>query len=88
MKMWDKHGTRPINAFYPDNFDEAQQMGFGIAGTPATVRDALARQIAEAGVNYLVCRLAFGDMALAESLRSLELFAQHVMPELRASTPG
>ena len=39
MKLWDKHGTRPINAFYPDNFDEAQQMGFGIAGTPATVRD-------------------------------------------------
>ena len=48
MKLWDKHGTRPINAFYPDNFDEAQQMGLGIAGTPATVRDALARQIAEA----------------------------------------
>jgi len=56
--------------------------GETIAGTPATVRDALARQIAEAGVNYLVCRLAFGDMALAESLRSLELFARHVMPEL------
>jgi alkanesulfonate monooxygenase SsuD/methylene tetrahydromethanopterin reductase-like flavin-dependent oxidoreductase (luciferase family) len=85
MKIWDKHGTRPINAFYPDHFDEAQQMGLGIAGTPATVRDALARQIAEAGVNYLVCRLAFGDMALAESLRSLELFARHVMPELSSA---
>ena len=59
-------------------------MGLAVAGTPATVRDALARLIGEAGVTYLVCRFAFGDMALAELLRSLELFAQHVMPELRA----
>jgi alkanesulfonate monooxygenase SsuD/methylene tetrahydromethanopterin reductase-like flavin-dependent oxidoreductase (luciferase family) len=88
MKLWDKHGTKPINAFYPDNFDAAQEAGFGIAGTPATVRDALARQIAEARVNYLVCRLAFGDMAPEESLASLELFAKHVMPELASVVPG
>src|ERR1700704_5269741 len=74
MKLWDKHGTRPINAFYPDNFDAAQEAGFGVAGTPDTVREALTRQIAEAGVNYLVCRLAFGDMAPEESRASLELF--------------
>ncbi len=87
MQLWDKHGTKPINAFYPDTFDEAQGMGLAVAGTPATVREALARLIAEAGVNYLVCRFAFGDMALAESLRSLELFAQQVMPELQPRTP-
>jgi len=88
MKLWDKHGTRPINAFYPDTFDEAQSMGLAVAGTPAAVRDALAQLIAEAGVNYLVCRFAFGDMALAESLRSLELFASQVMPELGSLPPG
>jgi alkanesulfonate monooxygenase SsuD/methylene tetrahydromethanopterin reductase-like flavin-dependent oxidoreductase (luciferase family) len=82
MQLWNKHGTKPINAFYPDNFDEVQRTGFGIAGTAATVRDALARQIAEAGVNYLVCRFAFGDMTPAHSQRSLELFARCVMPEL------
>lgn len=80
--LWDKHGARPVNAFYPDNFDEAQQRGFGIAGAPGTVRDVLTRQLAEARTNYLVCRFAFGDMALAESLRSVELFARAVMPEL------
>ena len=51
-----------------------------------SVRDALARQIAETGVNYLVCRFAFGDMALAESQRSLELFTRHVMGELASPT--
>ena len=87
MQLWNKHGTKPINAFYPDNFDEVQRAGFGIAGTPATVRDALARQIAETRVNYLVCRFAFGDMALAESQRSLELFTRHLMGELTSPTP-
>lgn len=86
MKLWNKHGSRPINAFYPDDFDEVQRAGFGVAGAPATVREALARQIAETGVNYLVCRFAFGDMAPAESLASLELFAAHVMPALRGAT--
>jgi alkanesulfonate monooxygenase SsuD/methylene tetrahydromethanopterin reductase-like flavin-dependent oxidoreductase (luciferase family) len=76
-----------MNAFYPDNFDEAQQRGFGIAGTAATVRDGLLRQLAEAQNNYLVCRFAFGDMSLDESLRSVELFARQVMPALDAATP-
>jgi alkanesulfonate monooxygenase SsuD/methylene tetrahydromethanopterin reductase-like flavin-dependent oxidoreductase (luciferase family) len=84
IKLWTKHGTRPLNAFYPDDFDEAERLGFGIAGTPAFVRDGLARQLAQARVNYLVCRFAFGDMTLAESLGSLELFAGDVMPPLRA----
>jgi alkanesulfonate monooxygenase SsuD/methylene tetrahydromethanopterin reductase-like flavin-dependent oxidoreductase (luciferase family) len=85
MLLWNKHGTRPMNAFYPDNFDEARQRGFALAGTPAMVRDGLLRQFAEARVNYLVCRFAFGDMALAESLRSLELFHRAVMPEIETA---
>jgi len=87
MQLWNKHGTKPINAFYPDDFDEVQRAGFGVAGTATTVRDALARQIAHARVNYLVCRFAFGDMAPADSQRSLELFTQHVMPQLTPLSP-
>jgi hypothetical protein len=32
-----------------------------------------------------VLRFAFGDLALSESLRSLELFQRQVMPGLRES---
>jgi alkanesulfonate monooxygenase SsuD/methylene tetrahydromethanopterin reductase-like flavin-dependent oxidoreductase (luciferase family) len=78
--LWEKHGTRPVNAFYPDNFDEAQRGGFGIAGAPATVRDALLEQSRVAGNSYIVCRFAFGDLALEESLRSVDLFTRLVMP--------
>jgi len=45
----------------------------------------LRAQLAESGANYLVCRFAFGDLTLAESLRTVELFQRHVMPGLRES---
>ena len=38
----------------------------GIAGSPATVRDFIAAEIAATGSNYLLSWLAFGDMTLAE----------------------
>jgi alkanesulfonate monooxygenase SsuD/methylene tetrahydromethanopterin reductase-like flavin-dependent oxidoreductase (luciferase family) len=80
--LWDKHGTRPINAAYPDNFADMQRLGLGLAGTPEMVRDALIDQIAEAGTNYQICRFAFGDLTFEESMRSLDLFAGLVMPAL------
>jgi alkanesulfonate monooxygenase SsuD/methylene tetrahydromethanopterin reductase-like flavin-dependent oxidoreductase (luciferase family) len=85
--LWEKHGTRPVNAFYPDNFDEVQQGGFGIAGAPATVRDTLLEQARMAGNSYFVCRFAFGDLSLEESLRSVDLFARSVMPAFDGPAP-
>ena len=80
--LWTKHGGKPVNAAYPDNFDDMQRTGLGIAGTAESVRDALARQIAVAQNNYQICRFAFGDLTLDESLRSLEQFTRVVMPAL------
>jgi alkanesulfonate monooxygenase SsuD/methylene tetrahydromethanopterin reductase-like flavin-dependent oxidoreductase (luciferase family) len=83
--LWNKHGMQPVRAVYPDTFDRLQAMGLGLAGTPQRVRDELLAQVREAGNNYLVCRLAFGDLTLAESMRSLDLFSQIVMPALMES---
>jgi alkanesulfonate monooxygenase SsuD/methylene tetrahydromethanopterin reductase-like flavin-dependent oxidoreductase (luciferase family) len=82
MLLWNKHGTKPISAVFVDNFDDSHAAGYGVAGSPGRVRDWLRGQVSEAGVNYLVCRFAFGDMHPTESHTSLELFARHVMPEL------
>jgi alkanesulfonate monooxygenase SsuD/methylene tetrahydromethanopterin reductase-like flavin-dependent oxidoreductase (luciferase family) len=81
--LWEKHGGRP-RANYADNFDAMQEEGYALAGTPASVRDRLTRQVAEAGVTYLLCRFAFGDTTFAESMRSLDLFTKEVMPALGA----
>jgi alkanesulfonate monooxygenase SsuD/methylene tetrahydromethanopterin reductase-like flavin-dependent oxidoreductase (luciferase family) len=83
-RLFVLHGTRPANAAYPVSYDDAQAQGFAIAAGPETVRDTLVAQLQAAGSNYCVCRFAFGDLTLAESLRSLDLFAKTAMPAIAA----
>jgi alkanesulfonate monooxygenase SsuD/methylene tetrahydromethanopterin reductase-like flavin-dependent oxidoreductase (luciferase family) len=85
MALWWKHNQKPPNVNYPPEIDGQLATGTAVAGSPATVLKALAPQLAESGSNYLVCRFAFGDLTLAESLRSLDLFTRHVMPALKES---
>jgi len=87
MKLWLKHGIPPTYVNYPPEIDGQIADGRAIVGTPAKALELLRGQLAESGANYMVCRFAFGDLSLAESLRSLELFQRHVMPGLRESVP-
>jgi alkanesulfonate monooxygenase SsuD/methylene tetrahydromethanopterin reductase-like flavin-dependent oxidoreductase (luciferase family) len=82
--LFARHGTEPrITALYPASFDELAAIENGVAGSPGTVREFFRAEIEATGANYLLGWFAFGDMTLAESLRSVELFAREVMPELR-----
>lgn len=79
--LFARHGAEPrIAALYPATFDELMAIDNGVAGSPRTVRDFIAAEIAATGSNYLLSWLAFGDMTLAESRRSLELLSREVMP--------
>jgi alkanesulfonate monooxygenase SsuD/methylene tetrahydromethanopterin reductase-like flavin-dependent oxidoreductase (luciferase family) len=79
--LFQRHGAEPrIAALYPPSFDELAALDNGVAGSPRTVREFIAAEIAATGSTYLVSWLAFGDMTLAESLNSLDLFAREVMP--------
>ena len=69
----------------PADYDTLMARGQGVAGSPATVAAFLNAQLAEAGCNYVVGQFAFGDLTLAETLRSVELFARDVMPAVRAA---
>ena len=80
MFLWDRRGGRPPNAAYPDTFDALVDKGLALAGTAATVRDRLRGEIEEAGVTYLLCRFAFGDIRRDEVTTSIDLFAREVMP--------
>ena len=84
MKLWEKHGQLPSpQAIFPPSFDEAEAAGRAMAGTPSLVRDALRALQAESGVNYVLCRFAFGDMTRVEAMRSVDLFTREVMPAFR-----
>jgi alkanesulfonate monooxygenase SsuD/methylene tetrahydromethanopterin reductase-like flavin-dependent oxidoreductase (luciferase family) len=77
------HGRSPQHP-RPADFDGVIKSGQGIAGSPATVREVLTAQVKATGANYVVGQFAFGDLTLAECLRSVELFAAEIMPALRA----
>ncbi len=66
------------------DYDEAVKAGTVIVGTPDTVRADIERQVAALGVNYLCFAMFFGNMSLADALRSQGLFAKEVMPKLAA----
>jgi alkanesulfonate monooxygenase SsuD/methylene tetrahydromethanopterin reductase-like flavin-dependent oxidoreductase (luciferase family) len=87
MKLWLDHGTKPVGVMYPTEFDGEGMNGRAIAGSPQTVLRELQSQVDESGANYILCRMAFGDLTFEESRRSVELFAEHVMPKLRARQP-
>ena len=71
----------------PSEFDGLAAVGQGVAGSASTVTAFLREQLAATGSNYCVGQFAFGDLTLAETQRSIALFAHEVMPELQAAAP-
>jgi alkanesulfonate monooxygenase SsuD/methylene tetrahydromethanopterin reductase-like flavin-dependent oxidoreductase (luciferase family) len=88
--VWHRHfyylysirGGKPTHP-RPETFEKMMAIGHAIAGSPAEVLEFLQAQIAESRSNYLVGQFAFGDLTLAESLRSVELFRGQLMPQLK-----
>jgi alkanesulfonate monooxygenase SsuD/methylene tetrahydromethanopterin reductase-like flavin-dependent oxidoreductase (luciferase family) len=66
----------------PPTFDGLAEVGQGVAGSPQTVAAFLRRELNDTGSNYCVGQFAFGDLTLAETLHSIELFGREVMPQL------
>jgi alkanesulfonate monooxygenase SsuD/methylene tetrahydromethanopterin reductase-like flavin-dependent oxidoreductase (luciferase family) len=83
MHLWWMYNRKPPNVNYPPEIDDQIAAGTAVAGSPDTVREALKSQLALTGSNYLVCRFAFGDLTLQESMCSLDHFTRHVAPALR-----
>lgn len=72
-----------LKDIYPTDFAGLQQLGHGIAGSPATVRDYVSRLEREAGVNYVLCQMVFGNMNFDDASHSIALFGKEVMPAFR-----
>ena len=80
--LWALRGQKPPFTTYTADFDAVLANGQAIVGAPDTVRETIASQVKEAGLNYMLLRFAFGDLTLAESMRSITLFAERVQPAL------
>ena len=81
MNLWRRNNVNPD--VYPPDYKDALRKDIVIAGKPETVTNEIKRQIDEAGLNYFVCRFAFGDLSYKESLSSLTLFKELVLPNFQ-----
>jgi alkanesulfonate monooxygenase SsuD/methylene tetrahydromethanopterin reductase-like flavin-dependent oxidoreductase (luciferase family) len=80
-KLWlDSGHDAPLKNLYPDSWEELEGLMNGCAGSPETVRRYALEEAERCGTNYLVSWFAFGDLEVDQVLRSLELFAEHVIP--------
>jgi alkanesulfonate monooxygenase SsuD/methylene tetrahydromethanopterin reductase-like flavin-dependent oxidoreductase (luciferase family) len=80
LLLWRERGIEPPLIAYPATAGQAIDDGFILAGTAVEVRRGVEELVATTGVNYLLCRFAFGGLPVEASLRSTELFAGEVMP--------
>jgi alkanesulfonate monooxygenase SsuD/methylene tetrahydromethanopterin reductase-like flavin-dependent oxidoreductase (luciferase family) len=67
----------------PERFEDLQEAGIVVCGSPASVRTQLLAQIEELGLRQICLLFAFGNLPHAKVMRSLELFAAEVLPALR-----
>ena len=85
IKLWRKHGTMPVNAVLPEEFDQLLVSGNAIVGSPTTVVDGLRMQLDDGDLNYFIASFVFGDIPKPHVFESVRLFATEVMPAFRTS---
>ncbi|WP_084030957.1 LLM class flavin-dependent oxidoreductase [Bradyrhizobium paxllaeri] len=72
----------PTPPHLPLSFDAAIESELCVVGTPASVRQILLNQLEEAGANYLLCQLAFGNLPLDASLCTATAIQSEIMAGL------
>jgi alkanesulfonate monooxygenase SsuD/methylene tetrahydromethanopterin reductase-like flavin-dependent oxidoreductase (luciferase family) len=82
VKLWAEHGDDSYR--FRVDLEPALREEVILAGSPARVRAQVARLVEATGVDYVIGCFAWGDLTLAQSLRSLRLFAEQVMPAFTA----
>jgi alkanesulfonate monooxygenase SsuD/methylene tetrahydromethanopterin reductase-like flavin-dependent oxidoreductase (luciferase family) len=84
--LWRKYDVpSPLDGVLPEDFRDWHAAGAGFAGTPDQAREYIARQADDAGINYFVADLAFGDLTFEEVVRTVELFEREVIPAFDAA---
>ena len=66
------------------SFEDFEEMGMIIAGSPQTVRDKLIARQKELGFGHLIAMLQIATQPAEQTEKSLRLFASGVAPHLRA----
>jgi alkanesulfonate monooxygenase SsuD/methylene tetrahydromethanopterin reductase-like flavin-dependent oxidoreductase (luciferase family) len=77
------NGDTSGRAAYLADFDARLAEGLHIVGSPETVKAQVQEHLRITGSNYFVGSFFFGTLTREQTLRSLRLFAEEVMPAFR-----
>jgi alkanesulfonate monooxygenase SsuD/methylene tetrahydromethanopterin reductase-like flavin-dependent oxidoreductase (luciferase family) len=77
------NGDTSGRAAYLADFDARLKEGLHIVGSPETVKQQVQEHVRVTGANYFVGSFFFGTLTAAQTLRSLRLFAEAVLPAFR-----
>jgi len=77
-KLWHDHDDHTPDGLF--NWEVSTQHETIIFGSPARVRDQMARLLEVSDCNYVICAFAWGSLPHAQAMNSLRLFADEVMP--------
>jgi alkanesulfonate monooxygenase SsuD/methylene tetrahydromethanopterin reductase-like flavin-dependent oxidoreductase (luciferase family) len=77
-KLWHDHDDHTYDAFFA--WELSLQGETILFGSPARVREQMERLLEVSGCNYVICAFAWGTLPHAQTLHSLRLFAEEVMP--------
>jgi alkanesulfonate monooxygenase SsuD/methylene tetrahydromethanopterin reductase-like flavin-dependent oxidoreductase (luciferase family) len=79
------NGDAGGRAAYLADFDARRKEGLHIVGSPETVAHQVQEHVRITGTNYFVGSFFFGSLTREQTLRSLRLFAEEVIPAVRRS---
>lgn len=77
-KLWLDFGV--AHTLFTPDLAVARNLDVAIVGSPARVQDEIAAYFEQTGCNYILLAFAWGSLTQAQSERSMELFAERVMP--------
>jgi alkanesulfonate monooxygenase SsuD/methylene tetrahydromethanopterin reductase-like flavin-dependent oxidoreductase (luciferase family) len=83
-KLWHDHDDHSVDGLFA--WETATQYETILFGSPARVREQITRLLEVSGCNYVICAFAWGTLPHEQTLRSLRLFAEEVMPAYAAAT--
>ena len=83
MQLWHEHGDHGNDGLF--SWDTSTEHETIIFGSPARVREQMARLLEVSGCNYVACSFAWGSFSHEQMLHSLNLFAEEVMPAFSGS---
>ncbi|MFQ6029691.1 MAG: LLM class flavin-dependent oxidoreductase [Dehalococcoidia bacterium] len=76
-------GDTSGRAEYLEDFEGRLAEGLHVVGSPDTVREEIRKQVEITGTNYFVGSFFFGTLTPAQTMKSLKLFTEEVIPAFR-----